>query len=88
MNYSVLEEIFVKGKNPRDEELCSEEYVSAFDNYNAVYDKLLENLSEEDKKLLIQIDGFVNMIDSAACAEKFIQGFKVGFKFAREVLQN
>lgn len=54
MNYSVLEEIFVKGKNPRDEELCSEEYVSAFDSYNAVYDKLLENLSEEDKNCLFR----------------------------------
>lgn len=88
MTKSILQELFVNGKNPCVEELNSEKYISAEEGYAEAYSKLAERLSEEDKNLLIEIDGLVTSMASAACTEKFIQGFKAGFAFATELLKN
>ncbi len=88
MTKSILQELFVNGKNPCGEELNSEKYISAEEGYAEAYSKLAERLSEEDKNLLIEIDGLVTVMTSAACTEKFIQGFKAGFAFATELLKN
>ena len=88
MTKSILQKIFADGKNLCGEELNSEKYISAEEGYAEAYSKLAERLSEEDKNLLIEIDGLVTVMTSAACTEKFIQGFKAGFAFATELLKN
>lgn len=88
MSKSILEEIFINGKNLCNAEITSEDYALQYDKYSEVYDKLMQNLSEEDKKLLVEIDGNVTQIDTLASTEKFIQGFKAGFRFATELLKD
>lgn len=88
MSKPIIEEIFSNGKNLCAEEITSEEYVAEYERYSENYEKLIKKLSEEDKKLLIEIDGCLTQIDKLACTEKFIQGFKAGFRFATELFKN
>lgn len=88
MSKSILEQIYYNQTTFCDDALTSKEYVEECDKYFVIYDKLLNNLTEENKKLLIELNDIFDNIEAFACTEKFIQGFKARFRFAAELLKN
>lgn len=79
---SVIEEIYynVEGNFKEDKE-----YWETNKKYGELYDKLSENLTDEQKKLLMEIYNASSGLEASVGCTHFREGFKWGMLVAAEV---
>lgn len=79
---SVIEEIYY---NVEDNFKEDKEYWETNKKYGELYDKLSENLTDEQKKLLMEIYNASSGLEASVGCTHFKEGFKWGMLVAAEV---
>ncbi|MDE6355782.1 MAG: hypothetical protein K2L67_00895 [Clostridia bacterium] len=83
---SVIKEIYLENRGYSEKIKPDENYWEIHNNFDKIYEKLLKTATVPQKELLNELYEAGDKIEMEASQTNFIEGFKLGAKFAIEML--